>query len=220
MEFLVGDYLEIEVLDGFYRGEYASQVVSVGDGYLGVAAPKMGGVFVPILYNQLIEVSIPKEDARYDFDAKVISLNVPGRDGNEVGFLTVMPLEKVKQRQRRSDVRLIIKMPVEILYFYRQGIPVAALTVNSIDISAGGIKLEIPEKYPPHHKFKLGIHLPEEDVFVSAVIVRTGTFPKSEPISVNPYWASMKFFNISENKQSKILKFIYRQQELRVKGLI
>jgi c-di-GMP-binding flagellar brake protein YcgR len=220
MEFLVGDYLEIEILEGFYRGEYSSRIVSSGDDTLVVTAPKMSGILVPLQNNQIIEVSFPRENARYDYDAKVVSLNSSLRGGNEYGLLTITVSEKPKRQQRRSDVRLVIKMPIELLYFYRQDVPVASFTVNSMDISAGGIRLEMPDNYPLHTKFKLAVHLPEDDVFVYAVIVRTGTIPKSESLSANPYWASMKFFNISENKQSKILKFIYRQQELRVKGLI
>ncbi len=220
MKFLVGDYLEIEVLEGFYRGEYSSWIVSLGDNCLVVTAPKMGGVSIPLQNNQIIGVSFPREDARYDYDAKVISLNSSTRGGNEYGLLTIMVPEKVKRQQRRSDVRLAIKLSVELLYFYRQDVPVASFTVNSMDISAGGVKLEMPDNYPLHTKFKLAVHLPEDDILVYAVVVRSGTIPKSEVVCANPYWASMKFFNISESKQSKILKFIYRQQELRVKGLI
>ena len=215
MEFLVGDYLEIEVPEGFYRGEYSSRIVSVDGDYLVVAAPKMGGAIVPLAVNQIIKVSFPKEDARYSCDARVISLK-----GAEYGLLTAVLSGRMHRQQRRLNVRLVVKLPVELLYFYLDGVPVASLTVNSIDISAGGIKLEMPGNFPLHSKFKLAIHLPEEDVFAYAVVVRAGTIPKQELISVYPYWASMKFFNISENKQSKILKFIYRQQELRVKGLI
>jgi c-di-GMP-binding flagellar brake protein YcgR len=220
MEFLVGDYFEIEIRDGFYRGEYSSRIVSCNDDLIVVTAPKMGGVLVPLQNNQTLEVSFPKENGRYDYDAKVISLNPNARGGSEYGLLTLAISEKPKRQRRRSDVRLVIKLPIELLYFYRQDAPVASFTVNSIDISAGGVKCEMPDEYPLHTKFKLAIHLPEDEVFVYSIIVRTGTISKFEQISANPYWASMKFFNISESKQSKILKFIYRQQELRVKGLI
>jgi c-di-GMP-binding flagellar brake protein YcgR len=215
MEFVVGDYLEIEVLEGFYRGEYTSRITSVSNDNLVVVTPKMGGIFLPFKEGQVLKVSIPKDDARYDCDATVISLK-----GTEDALLTLALFQTVKRQQRRLDVRLNIKIPVELLYFYREDTPVASLTVNSIDISAGGIKLEMPEQYPPHTKFKLAIHLLDEDVFTYAVVVRTGVIQKTEPGITGTYWVSLKFFNISESKQSKILKFIYRQQELRVKGLI
>ncbi len=215
MEFMAGGYLEIEVLDGFYRGEYTSRIITVNNDNLIVVTPKVGGVFLPFKEGQVIKVSIPKDDARYDYEAVVISLK-----GDENDILTITLSQTVNRQQRRLDVRLNIKIPVDLLYFYREDTPVASLTVNSIDISAGGIKLEMPEQYPPHSRFKLVIHLLDEDVFTNAVVIRTGILQKNEPGITGTYWASMKFFNISAGKQSKILKFIYRQQELRVKGLI
>ena len=215
MDFIVGDYLEIIISEGSYRGEYTSKIVSVSADNLVVSAPKMGDLLVPFSEGQLVKVSIPKDDARYDCEAKVISLK-----WIENGLLTLDVSNAIKRQQRRSEVRLAIKIPVDILYFYREGTPVASLTVNSIDLSGGGIRLEMPEAYPNHTKFKLTIHLPDEDINTYAVVVRSSIFNKSEPGYTFPFCVSLKFFNISEGKQSKIVKFIYRQQELRVKGLI
>ena len=79
----------------------------------------------------------------------------------------------------------------------------------------------MPEKFPLHTKLKLAIVLPDsEEMMAYADVVRIGTLTHPEPGSVNSSWASLKFINMSDNKKKKILKFIYKQQELRVKGLI
>lgn len=215
MDLIVGDYLELEIQEGYYKGEYASRIMSIDNRNLAVSTPRLAGHLVPFREDQTLRISVPKRDARYDFEAKV-SL-VPGSDVNQ---LRLTMSEIVHRQQRRSDFRIAVNIPIELLYFYRQGVPVASLTVSSIDLSAGGTKVETPEEFPPHLKLKLALILPDEEINTNAVVTRSGVIGIRQPGCTLPYWTSLKFFNISDNQKKKILKFIYKQQELRVKGLI
>ncbi|MCL6588499.1 MAG: PilZ domain-containing protein [Firmicutes bacterium] len=219
MNLVRDDYLEIEIFEGFFRGEYTSRVIEADGKRLRIAIPRLGGTVVSLKEGQLIKVVLPKPDARYEFQAIVLGQNhaEPDLPASE---LTVERISEINRHQRRSNVRLAIKVPVELLYFYRQGIPVASYTVYSIDLSAGGVRIEIPEEFPIYTHYRVAIILPEEEVHVSAVLIRIGPLSRTEQGVPNTYWASLRFFNISETKQQKILKFIYKQQELRVKGLI
>lgn len=215
MEFKVGDYLEIAIPDGYFHGEYTSRIVLLDQQQLVITAPRMGGTIVSFRNGQIIRVSVPKQDARYNFEATVTAF-----DESKSDLVTLNIDSTAIRQQHRSDVRLTMRLPVELLYFYRQDTPVAAYTVYSIDLSAGGIKLEMPDDYPPHTHFKLAIHLPDEEITVRATVIRSGLLPTVD-LGGNPsFWVSLKFLNISVTKQQKILKFIYKQQELRVKGLI
>jgi c-di-GMP-binding flagellar brake protein YcgR len=116
-------------------------------------------------------------------------------------------------------------VPVEVLYFYRDGVPVAACTMNSVDLSAGGVKIETSEGFKEGKKYQMVLVLPlgsneTEEIYVEAEVVRSGRDPNPEPGSANLYWTAFKFNDIAESKKQKILKFIYKQQELRLKGLI
>lgn len=215
MEFNVGDYVEIEIPDGYFHGEYSSRIIFLDQQQLVITTPRMGGAIVSLRQGQEIHLSVPKRDARYNFEAVVIDVNESRPD-----LLTLKLDTTAIRQQRRSDVRLTVRLPVELLYFYRQGVPVASYTVYSIDVSAGGIKLEMSEEYPPHTHFKLAIHLPEDEIAIQATVIRSGILPTTDAGGNPSFWVSLKFFNISEAKQKKILKFIYKQQELRVKGLI
>jgi c-di-GMP-binding flagellar brake protein YcgR len=219
MNLVPGSYLEIEVFEGFFRGEYTSRVIEVDGKKLRITIPRLGSTVVPLKEGQLIKVILPESDARYEFQAKVIDPNDAGMD-LQTRELMVERISGISRHQRRSNVRLAIKLPVELLYFYRRGIPVASFTVYSIDLSAGGVRIEIPEEFPIYTHYRVAIILPEEEVHISAVLIRIGPLSKTEQGVPNSYWASLRFFNISETKQQKILKFIYKQQELRVKGLI
>jgi c-di-GMP-binding flagellar brake protein YcgR len=204
MDFQIGDYVEIEIVDGYYRGEYPSRIVSIHGHKLILVAPRLAGTLIPVKPNTILVIHVCNDDARYVFD----------------GNVTIAVPDNIN-RKRRSDVRFAIRLPVELLYFYRNGIPVTAHTLSSLDISAGGIRIEAPEEFLLHTKLKLAIILPDsEEMMAYADVVRTGTLSHPEPGSVNSNWASLKFINMSDNKKKKILKFIYKQQELRVKGLI
>lgn len=220
MVFRVGDYVEIEVWEGYYRGEYPSRIVRIFNDNLELVAPRLAGTLIPLKNDTFIVINVCQNESRYVFDSQVIASDEIGE-----GHITVTVPPNVEQKLRRSDVRLSIRVPVEMLYFYRNGFPVASYTVHSIDLSAGGIRIETPEELALHSKLKLGINLPdnnEELITTHADVVRTGTIKSkyTDLITTNTYWASLKFLNMSDNKKKKILKFIYKQQELRVKGLI
>ncbi len=216
MSFENGDYVEIEISDGYFRGEYPSRIVRVLDTKLNLETPRLAGTAIPLKLGASLTIHICKEEARYVFNGRVVDLAE-----NDSKPLTVS-IPATIERRDRSDVRLAVRIPVELLYFYRNEIPVASYSINSVDISAGGIRIEAPEEYPLHTKLKLAIMLPDsnEEIMAYADVVRVGRLDHPEPGSPNNFWVSLRYLNMSDSKKKKILKFIYKQQELRVKGLI
>ncbi len=217
--FQVDDYLQIEITSGRYQGVYNSRVINSEDNELIVAAPRNDHGAIPLQKNDLLSVCVFKKDAMYEFQSKVIS---PAT--RDFAYITMYIPHLIKRKQRRADFRISINIPVEVLYFYRNGVPVAACTMNSIDLSAGGVKIETSEEFKAEKKYQMIIVLPleneTEEIYVEAEVVRSERDPNPEPGSVDLYWTAFKFNDIPENKKQKILKFIYKQQELRLKGLI
>lgn len=216
------DYLQIEITSGKYQGVYNSRVINSDDNELIVEAPRNDNGPIPLQKNDLLNICVLKKDAMYEFQSKVIS--PPTRD---FAYITIYIPHLIKRKQRRSDFRIAIKLPVEVLYFYRDGVPVAACTMNSVDLSAGGVKIETSEEFKPGEKYQMALILPlgnsgneTEEIYVEAVVVRSERNPNPESGHVNLYRTAFKFNNLAESKKQKILKFIYKQQELRLKGLI
>ncbi|NLY76009.1 MAG: hypothetical protein GX075_12020 [Firmicutes bacterium] len=217
--FQIDDYLQIEIMSGKYQGVYNSRVINSEDNELLITAPRNDHGIIPVQKNDLLGVSVLKKDAMYEFQTRVIE--PPTRD---FAYLTIYIPHLIKRKQRRSDFRIAVNVPVEVLYFYRDGVPVAACTMNSVDLSAGGIKIETSEQFKPGEKYRIAIILPSEDgdeeIYVEAEVVRSEVDPNPEPGKLGLYWTAFKFNDIAESKKQKILKFIYKQQELRLKGLI
>lgn len=220
--FQVDDYLQIEISSGKYQGVYNSRVISSAENELMIEAPRNDNGPIPLQKNDLLNISVLKKDAMYEFQSKVIS---PAT--RDFAYLTIYIPHLIKRKQRRSDFRIAIKMPVEVLYFYRDGVPVAACTMNSVDLSAGGVKIETSEKFKPGEKYQMALILPSgnsdnetEEIYLEAEVVRSERNPNPEAGPVNLYQTAFKFKDLAESKKQKILKFIYKQQELRLKGLI
>lgn len=217
--FQVDDYLQIEIASGKYQGLYNSRVINSEENELIVAAPRNDNGAVPLQKNDLINICVFKKDAMYEFQSKVIS---PAT--RDFAYITIYIPHLIKRKQRRADFRITINVPVEVLYFYRDGVPVAACTMNSVDLSAGGVKIETSEGFKAGEKYQMVIVLPSgnetEEIYIEAEVVRSERDPNPEPGSANLYWTAFKFNDIAESKKQKILKFIYKQQELRLKGLI
>ncbi len=217
--FQVDDVLEIEITSGKYQGVYNSRVINSEENELLITAPRNDHGLIPIQKTDLLSVCVLKKDAMYEFQTKVIA---PA--AHDFAYLTIYIPHLIKRKQRRSDFRITINVPVEVLYFYRNGVPVAACTMNSIDLSAGGIKIETSEQFKAGEKYQMVIVLPlgdeEDEIFVEAEVVRSDHDPNPEPGASGLYWTAFRFDDITESKKQKILKFIYKQQELRLKGLI
>lgn len=220
--FQVDDYLQIEITSGKYQGVYNSRVINSEDNELIVEAPRNDNGPVPLQKNDLLNICVYKKDAMYEFQSKVIS---PA--ARDFAYITIYIPHLIKRKQRRSDFRIAIKLPVEVLYFYRDGVPVAACTMNSVDLSAGGVKIETSEEFKVGEKYQMALILPlgnsgneTEEIYVEAEVVRSERNSNLETGSVNLYRTAFKFNNLAESKKQKILKFIYKQQELRLKGLI
>lgn len=216
--FQVDDGIQIEIASGKYQGVYDSRIINSEDNELMIAAPRNEFGVIPLQKNDLLNICVLKKDALYEFQSRIIS---PA--SHDFAYLTIYIPHLIKRKQRRADVRININVPVEVLYFYRNGHPVAACTMDSVDLSAGGVKIETFEKFKTGQIYQMVIVLPldngNEEIYVEAEVVRSEPDPDSG-LGATKYWTSFKFKDIVESKKQKILKFIYKQQELRLKGLI
>jgi len=217
--FQIDDELQIEISSGKYQGVYNCRVINSEDTELLISAPRNEHGLVPIQKNDLLRVCILKKDAMYEFQTKVIA-----SAAHNFTYLKIYVPHLIKRKQRRSDFRITINVPVEVLYFYRKGVPIAACTMNSVDLSAGGIKVETSEQFKAGKKYQMVIVLPsgdeEDEIYVEAEVIRSELDPNLESGTTGLYWTAFRFDDITETKKQKILKFIYKQQELRLKGLI
>jgi c-di-GMP-binding flagellar brake protein YcgR len=225
MDFAAGDLLELEMIDGDFKEVVSCQIIATFNEQLYITLLNIQSL-PPFPDGALVRVSFcKKDDALYEFETqlwKVPEEQFSGLSQRLRYYRIVLP-KNTNRKQRRSYVRISVRIPVEFLYFYRKGIPVTASTAYSIDLSAGGVRVETNDDFPLKAHYKIGLYLPNgtdyELLYLNVEVVRCKQLTKSEHEPLI-YEIALEYRRISEMNMKKILKFVYKQQELRSKSLI
>ncbi len=201
--------------------EFRSRILKIYISGFVIAEPLYMGWPLDLAAGQRVEGHIMKKDAVYGFS----SLIRYGETESGRRSLILSWPEGWKRIQRRNDVRLEIRVPVEIWVEEETGEKKYMRLVEGTtrDLSAGGAKVEIKEKVNAEQVL-LSLFVPDEKISLPARVLRTGTYVAVDPKTKQTkmfYWTSLKFLAIQEEKKQQILRFIFqKQQELRFKGLI
>ncbi len=224
MDFRIGDQIEI-IVTGAPRQTFFSKIIGVVNQSIYIMAPTQRQE--PLAVGTTVQIGVSKKgDALYECVTKIVEVIENGANFGMPEALNILQIEipaSFFRNQRRSYVRVDVRIPAEILYFMRDGYPVTAYTVSTVNLSAGGVRLETPRLYPAGSKLQLALRLPQipevEEVMVTAEVVRSESVkPAAENIIL--YETALRFVKIPQIYMKKILKFVYKQQELLAKSLI
>lgn len=91
------------------------------------------------------------------------------------------------------------------------------LAVVTKDISGGGLRAMVGERFEPGSKLQVIIILDNERIVVNAEVVRCQIFDET----VKRYDCGVRFLEVEEKDRSRIIAFIFeKQRNLRKKGLV
>lgn len=185
-----------------------SQVMNVDSEFYYITPPVIKGFEYPIIIGQ-------KADLTYYRDAGVFSFTVAFlkkiREGN-LEFYQIVRLSEPLKTQRRAYYRLKYMINGSIRSLENE----TACDILILDISGGGIRATSPKSFYVSEKIECSLHLDNELVTVAATVVRVLRMTDQ-----HKYELGIKFEDVSEQNQNKIIAFIFQKQgELRKKGLI
>lgn len=209
-----GEKIELVVTEGSYRGEYISIILSTDSSEITVAIPVVRGHFVPIRPGSSVEVRVCRNDAIYMYSTEILRRV---EEGGLKGLVLPMP-NKITRMQRRGDVRVEVSLPAELwIYDSPQKEQWKVLPVRIIDLSAGGLRIELSQELSGDFLMDAIFSIPGDELIrLSCRYIRGGRLA-----SIGRYWAALRFDPIKEHEKKRILKFVFqKQQDLRAKGLI
>lgn len=204
--------LELDVLEGVYKGKYRSQVEEMGEKILVIGAFYEQGEVVPLREGTKVKLTYWDELAAYSFEAVImqrIAIPLPM-------FVLALP-DSIARIQRRSYVRIPIAYPMTFRIVLEDGVSDKYEGVM-LDLSGGGVRFRFKTQIfmEQDSLLEANIFLPDEILQASLRVIRV-----DESENNSEYIVSGEFFNISERQRDQIVRFVFKiQRELRKKGLI
>lgn len=193
---------------------YPSLVLDFREGEeIVIGVPMAGGEEIVVEVGTQLQVQTMHRDAVRRFTTAVVRRrHVP----SPCLYLT-WP-DEVQRIQRREHVRVEVTVPVAVrMPNGEQKAPV--VSGYTADLSAGGVRLNLPQALPSGPDVVLELNLPGTRTLVcEARVVRSGESESAR--GPKRYWASAQFKGLSGAAQKDLTKFVFDvQRELIRKGL-
>lgn len=168
-----------------------------------------------------MEISIwfmGEDGSRYDFRSAISGYRT---DNIPVLLLKLPPIQEVNRTQRRNYLR--VDTQLEISVKAADSVRNYHFLARTSDISGGGLSFTCSDQYQlkDHDKLSIWIVIPlKNGTIMHAQAEGEVTRLKKLEDVPQTQWVSVKFVNINESDQSKVVRACYeRQLELRKKGI-
>lgn len=159
-----------------------------------------------------------EDGTRYDFRSTITGYRT---DNIPVLQLKLPPLQEITRTQRRNYLR--VDTQLEISVKTTDTVRNYHFLARTSDISGGGLSFTCSEQYrlKEHDKIMVWMVIPlKNGTVIHAQAEGEVTRLKKLEEVLNTQWVSVKFVNINESDQAKVVRACYeRQLELRKKGI-
>ena len=186
---------------------HRTKVISVvAERELEVSVPVENGVeqVVPPEYKVLLEAVLP--DGLRRMTAYVLGR----RDGPRPGLVLDWP-EVDERIQRRDNVRVSVMFPVYVRPYDHKGILGTRINATVVDLSAGGVRIVLPEPLWEGLHVELALQIPEVgERMCAGKVIRATENPQAGLAAL--YAAGVQFTEISEIVRREITRFVFNTQ--------
>jgi len=181
---------------------YASKVLEVLNRSIVISMPERRSVFLHLQKGQKIRFSIPVDKGLYLSTCLVLDI----REGKNQFIEVEIPQELVLVERRRFE-RIPSRLDIYYSEIHEHGRDLHFQKAYSLDLSGGGMRLELHRTFPQetilHLKFSLPIDGRNETFLLTGRIVRAVPVQDGEKVH-----AGIEFIDISELEQRTISQFI------------
>lgn len=193
----------------WYDKVYKSSVQDLSDNYVAIAAPIMGGVYLPLHKGDVFKVIYYIDEKElYEFQGSVVGRKIEGK----VQLIVIEFPREFKLVQRREYVRVDVSHPVK----YVKSIIASDLKLadnildegkgkngNLVDISGGGFKIKTTEKMEHGNFIIIDLEMLNRKIRVTGKIIRV---IKDDS---DYYISGVNFIDINERTRDKIIQLIF-----------
>lgn len=206
----------------WYDKIYKSSVQDMSDNYIAIAAPILGGVYLPLHKGDTFEVIYYIDEKQvYEFTG-----NVVGRKFEEKVQLIILEFPKEwKLVQRREFVRIEVSNPIRYVKFVTSDdLKLAEKTLDEetgttgilMDLSGGGLRIKTTEKMVYGDLIAIDIDLMDRKIRVNGKLVRVFKDTKDNK---EYYVCGVAFIELHERTRDKIIQLIFEIMRKQMKTL-
>ena len=207
----INDLLQVGMPGDKSAGNYLSRVNNISQGRIVIAWPTQQGIRLPVRLNQTLNISFLHNEIPYAFDGIAVeTVETP------IPEVVIAPAGSVTKTQRRQNFRVKCLVPVEITG--RIDVPgrtdpaecILFVKTVTVDLSAGGIGAHIPREVPEGTLVEVKLSLPDKGPAIKIPCKIAYTDPLPDNLAM--YHCGIQFLAISEREQSRIVRYLHRQQ--------
>jgi c-di-GMP-binding flagellar brake protein YcgR len=196
---------------------FDSRLEEVTSGELLISWPRKASLRMPLRELQALLISFSREQRIYEFEASVLDvINEP------VPLVAIRATGALRSVQRRDDYRVRIGVPVELAPrvvglagFKESRERIHRILGQTVNLSAGGFSIHLPNPIPIGTIFEIRMTLPGEPrqpVQITGRVVHCTPMvvaPDAEPVA---YDLGFIFSRISETARQRVVKFVFAAQ--------
>jgi c-di-GMP-binding flagellar brake protein YcgR len=219
---VVGQSLQLEILDGDYAGRYTARVQDIEKSKFYIEMPLKSGAKVPTQLPQGLLLSVryrAVDGAQCSFTTRVL-----GREVRQIPLLALHRphLSEIHRQQRREFLRVPIPAQFDIVFMDSETKEIISAQAHGQDISGGGFAIRVVNNLGIRAGDIVGFRftLPQEggpEIVGKARVIRVS--PTDEETGLKS--VSLKYFEIREADRQRIVQYSFKRQiEMRDKGVL
>jgi c-di-GMP-binding flagellar brake protein YcgR len=217
---VIGQSIQLEVIDGRHAGRYTARVQDLERTKLFIEIPLKANSTQPSPLPEGQSVLIwyrAADGAQCSFTTTVM-----GRETRNIPLLAVKKpaYSEIHRQQRREFLRVPISVPMSLVFMNASTKEIVTAQATGNDISGGGLSFICKKELPISKEdiigfqFQMPIDGKKHDIVGKARVIRVGQAREASLQLV-----SLKFFEVNEQDRQRIVQYTFKRQlEMREKG--
>jgi c-di-GMP-binding flagellar brake protein YcgR len=206
----VNEILQVRIMDDPNSPTSYSRINDIVEGKLVIAWPTHHGTRMLARRDQMLTFFIMRGDEPHEFGGLVDELDYSAK----LPQITIIPGSSIIRIQRRQNFRIKALIPIEIvaqmIETKEDSSSTIALQTTSYDLSAGGIAIIHPKRFPENTPMEIKLALPDGGPMIKLPC----RVVYSDALAENPalHRTGICYLMITERERARIVRYVYRTQ--------
>jgi c-di-GMP-binding flagellar brake protein YcgR len=206
----INEILQVRIMDDPGSPTCYSRINDIAEGRMVIAWPTHHGTRLIVRRDQMLTFFIMRGEVPHEFGGLVDELDQSAK----LPQITIIPGSSIIRIQRRQNFRIKALVPAEIVAQIIDAKDEASATIaiqtTTYDLSAGGIAVMHPKRFPENAPMEIKLALPDGGSSIKLPCRAV----YSDALAENPalHRTGICYLMITEKERARIVRYVYRTQ--------